>query len=191
MVLSHCRTFFTELWWLANICGHSCFPCETFYVCWTLLDKMSGEVWALCRTSAEVCRHVRHILWSLNDQNTCKCSSYRDVILQFDYFRLKDHGSPSWWHQLDYDIFGKKYMTTWLHPSLENCLFYFHHVAPLKVLIWASLSMILYMCILSTDAEGDCLIRSGIDLVSTASEKITFYEKEVENSPGITLDRHV
>ena len=43
-------------WWLANISGHSCFPCRTFYVYWTLLDKMSGMVWALCRTSAEVCR---------------------------------------------------------------------------------------------------------------------------------------
>ncbi len=36
--------------------GHSCFPCRTFYVGWTLLDKMSGKEWALCRTSAEVCR---------------------------------------------------------------------------------------------------------------------------------------
>ncbi len=26
-------------WWLANISGHSCFPCRTFYVYWTLLEK--------------------------------------------------------------------------------------------------------------------------------------------------------
>ncbi len=46
-------------WWLATISGRSCFPCWTFYVyCWywTLLDKISGKVWDLCRSSAEVCR---------------------------------------------------------------------------------------------------------------------------------------
>ncbi len=37
-------------WWLVNISGHSCFPCRAFYVYWTLLDKMSGKVWALCWT---------------------------------------------------------------------------------------------------------------------------------------------
>ncbi len=37
--------------WLANISGNSCFHCQTFYVYWTLMDKMSGKVWALCRTS--------------------------------------------------------------------------------------------------------------------------------------------
>ena len=47
-----CQTF----WWQANINGHSGFSCHTFYVYWNLLDKMSGEVSALCRTSAEVCR---------------------------------------------------------------------------------------------------------------------------------------
>ncbi len=43
-------------YWLVNISGHSCFPCRTFYVYWTLLDKMSGKVWTLCWTSAEGCR---------------------------------------------------------------------------------------------------------------------------------------
>ncbi len=43
-------------WWLANISGHSSFPCLTFYVYWTLLDKMAGNVLAPCRTSAAVCR---------------------------------------------------------------------------------------------------------------------------------------
>ncbi len=47
---------FFPSWWLVNISGHSCFPCRAFYVYWALLDKMSGKVWALCRTSAEVCR---------------------------------------------------------------------------------------------------------------------------------------
>ena len=51
-ILSPCQTFspvddkyqcsFLLSWW-------------TFYVYWILLDKMSGKVWALCRTSAEVC----------------------------------------------------------------------------------------------------------------------------------------
>ncbi len=35
--------------------GHSYFPFWRFYVDWALLDKMSGKVYALCRTSAEVC----------------------------------------------------------------------------------------------------------------------------------------
>ena len=47
--LSPCQTF--SHWWLANISGHSCFPCRTCYVYWSLLDK----IWALCQTSAEVC----------------------------------------------------------------------------------------------------------------------------------------
>ncbi len=53
-ILSPRQTFFPAL--LANISGHSCFPCWIFYAYWTLLDKMSGKVWALCRTSEEVCR---------------------------------------------------------------------------------------------------------------------------------------
>ena len=32
------------------------FSLPNFYVYWTLLDKMSGKVLPLCRTSAEVCR---------------------------------------------------------------------------------------------------------------------------------------
>ncbi len=47
-------------WWQANISqrigGHSFFPYQTFYVYWTLLDKMSDKVWVLCWTSAEVCQ---------------------------------------------------------------------------------------------------------------------------------------
>ena len=53
-------------WWLANITGHSCFSCPPFYAYWTLQDKMAGKVWVLCRTSAEICRHVRPFSRSLN-----------------------------------------------------------------------------------------------------------------------------
>ncbi len=56
-----CRIFWAAVrhypcWRLANISSHSYSPCRTFYVYWSLLDKMSGRVWPLCRTSAEVCR---------------------------------------------------------------------------------------------------------------------------------------
>ncbi len=52
-----CRTF----WSLAGhfsqlMTGNSCLPCRTFSLYGTLLDKMSGNVGTLCRTSAEVCR---------------------------------------------------------------------------------------------------------------------------------------
>ena len=42
--------------WSANMSGNSCLPCGTFSVSWALLDKMSGNVRALCRTLAKVCR---------------------------------------------------------------------------------------------------------------------------------------
>ena len=59
--LALCRTFWTPVrhfpsWWLANISGHSCFPCRTFYVYWTMLDKMFGNFLAPCRTLAELSR---------------------------------------------------------------------------------------------------------------------------------------
>ena len=53
-ILSPGRTFSPVDDW--QISGHSRCHYRTFYVDWTLLDKMSGKVWALCRTSAEVCR---------------------------------------------------------------------------------------------------------------------------------------
>ncbi len=40
--------------------GNSFLSCRTFSMHWTLPDQMSGNVGALCRTSAKVCGHVRH-----------------------------------------------------------------------------------------------------------------------------------
>ncbi len=56
-----CRTFWAPVRHFSQLMagkfsGHSYFPYRIFYVDWTLLDKMSDKVWALCRTSAEVCR---------------------------------------------------------------------------------------------------------------------------------------
>ncbi len=47
-------------WWLANISAHSCFPCQTFYVYWTQLErselsaghqqKFAWNVWHISRS---------------------------------------------------------------------------------------------------------------------------------------------
>ncbi len=76
-----CRTFWAAVrhypsWRLANISSHSYSPCRTFFVYWTLLDKMSGRVWPLCRTSAEVCRTCSAyfaitVYWGINSTNEC------------------------------------------------------------------------------------------------------------------------
>ena len=85
-----CRTF----WSLAGhfsklMTSNSFLPCRTFSVYWTLPDKMSGNVGALCRTSAEVCR-------------TCPaCPAYfartdKIVLSSFYNIYLKPQGPLLW-----------------------------------------------------------------------------------------------
>ncbi len=53
-ILIPCQTFFQVM--TIKYQSLLLFTCRTSHVYWTLLDKMSGKVWALCQTSAEVCR---------------------------------------------------------------------------------------------------------------------------------------
>ncbi len=92
-ILSPCQTFFPVD--EQHISGHSCFSCRTFHLYWTPLVKMSGKVWALCRTSAEVCRtctayfaitglyniHVVHCHDIKRLVLVCKCVISENILL--------------------------------------------------------------------------------------------------------------
>ncbi len=69
-----CRTFWAAVrhfpsWWLANIIGHSCFPCQTFHVYRTLL-KCPARSELSAGHQQKSAGHVRHISQSLYEIKT-------------------------------------------------------------------------------------------------------------------------